>query len=188
MRLATSDTDFGLGERRQPGADQIQTCGRPAHQGRPTQPLRPQFSTATTRAAANAEPATSAPRSMFGTSRLRFLTNSVSTRGKRRLHHPQVACDAFRADQLRAGDRGLADHFEVVREGRDAGQHRIEERLRWRTLRERLGQPFQLRLVVLEQHCSFSREVPEEGAFGDACLPSQLRDSHVRKALAGEAL
>ena len=37
--------------------------------------------------------------------------------------------DPVGADQLRSGARGLADHLEVVREARNAGQQAIEELL-----------------------------------------------------------
>lgn len=95
--------------------------------------------------------------------------------------------DAVRTDQLRAGRRRLPDHFKVVREGGNAGQDRIEERLRGWTPRKGFGKPFQLSLVILEEHSLLGWKMPKEGAFGNAGFPGQLGYRHIRKSLAGEA-
>ena len=90
--------------------------------------------------------------------------------------------------ELGAGDCCLADHFEIVREGGDAGQHRIEQRLGIRTPGKRFGQPLQLRLVVLEQHGFLGGEVPEKRALRDAGFLRELLHRDVAEALAGEPL
>jgi len=131
IRLATPNG--GLGQRGQAGVDQLQALGHQLSEIAGATVAAPQFSTATTRAAARADPATSAAKSMLARFGFRPRMNSASTEAKDSWTTAQMTRDPLRADQLRAGPgRGLADDFEIMREGGDAGQHRVEQRLRRR--------------------------------------------------------
>src|SRR3984893_19448347 len=85
-----------------------------------------------------------------------------------------------------AGSRRRQNHLEVVRKARDAGKHRIEYRLGRRPLRQCFGQPLDLRLVVLKQHCFLGRKVTKEGALSNPGLPRKLSHRHICEALACE--
>jgi hypothetical protein len=63
------------------------------------QPFRPQFSTATTRAAAKID---------VGHIRIAVLDEVGHHAGERRLHYTEMARDAVGSDQLRWGSRRLA--------------------------------------------------------------------------------
>jgi hypothetical protein len=91
-------------------------------------------------------------------------------------------------DQAGARECGLADHLDVVREVVHGCQHRIEKRLVLGPALECLGEPFEMRFVVGEQHRFLGGEMPEEGALGDAGLLGQFGDGDVGEAVAGEPL
>ena len=123
---------------------------------------------------------------MPGTSAMARPDELGEHRRERRLHHPQVTGGPLATDQRRPQQRRLAHHLQIVREADNACQHRVEQRLRRRPFRQRVGQPLQMGLVVTEQHRFLGRKVPEEGAFGDAGLHGELRHRHVGEPVLGE--
>lgn len=121
---------------------------------------------------------------MSATSGLRALTKSVSNWANddcTTRRWPAIRSALISSARAAAAWR---DHLEVVRESRHAGAHGVEQLFGGRTAREGLGQPFQPRLVILEQHRFLGREVSEKGASSDTGFPGQLGHGDAAKALA----
>ncbi len=187
LRLATGDRGYAsLSQRPQTGTNQIQTCGHQFTEVARTTIAAPILH-CHNKSRRECGSCDFGDQIDVGHVRVPVPDEFGQHVGKRRLHHPQMTRDTVRTDQLGAGGRRLADDFKIVREGGNTGQHRIEQRLRGATLRKCLGQPFQVRLVILEQHRLLGWEMPEESAFGNAGLSGQLGHGHVRKSLAGKA-